>query len=135
MDIFVELVECCRFTGIELAGHAAVQDRQWLGPEFFGELEVFVKAQAERLEVVWSRPLIEFIIPAIDNGFSFRDVSHRGLPAIACCQKTPFDDAATRKAKESGMQIVEKLDEVFAQSIRPILPRVHREQGHHVEIE
>src|SRR4029077_8738987 len=133
--IFVELVDRGRLTGIELAGHAAVQDGQRRRADVLGQLEVFVKAQAKGLEVVGSGPKVEFVVPAIDEGSPFRNIAHRGLPAIARRQQAAFDDAASGEAKKAGVQIVEQLDQVFAQSVRAVLPSVHGEERHHVKIE
>ena len=55
LDVRIQLLERGQFAGIELAGHAAVQDRQRLRPDVFAELEEFEKAQPKRLEIVRAR--------------------------------------------------------------------------------
>ena len=55
LDVGVELIERRQLAGVELAGHPAVEDRQRLGADVLGELEVLVEAEAERLVVVRRR--------------------------------------------------------------------------------
>ncbi len=135
MDVFVEFVERGGLAGIELAGHAAVEDRQRLRADVFGQLEVFIKAEAEGLEVVGRRPGIEFVVPAIDDGLAFGNVADRGLPAIARGQQAALDDAAAGKAQKAGMHVVEQLDQVLAQPVGTVLPGIDGEEGDHVQIE
>ena len=135
MHVFVELVESGRLAGVELAGHAAVEDRQWLGADVLGELEVFVEAEAEGLEVVGRGPLVEFVVPAVDDGLSLGDVADGRLPAIARGEQAAFDDAAAGEAQKAGMHVVEQLDEVLAKAVGAVLPGVDGEQGDHVEVE
>jgi hypothetical protein len=126
-----------RFTGVELAGHAAVQDGERGGADVFGQLEVLVEAEAEGLEVVGCGALVELIVPATDDGLPLSsDVAHGGLPAIARGELAAFDDAAAGKAQEAGVHVVEQLHEVFAQAVgAAVLPGVDGEERDHVEIE
>ena len=77
LDVFVELVERGSFAGVELAGHAAVEDGQRLRADVFGQLKIFVEAEAERLEIVRRGPRIEFVVPAIDDGLALGDDRRR----------------------------------------------------------
>ena len=67
LDVGIELVERHQLVRVELAGHAAVQDRQRLGADVLGQLEVLEEAEAERLEVVGRRPVAELVVPAVDD--------------------------------------------------------------------
>ena len=134
-DVFVELGERGGFAGVELAGHAAVEDGQGFGADVFGELEVFVEAEAEGLEVVGRRAGVELVVPAIDDGLSFGDVADGGLPAIAGDELAALDDAASGEAEEAGVHVVEQLDEVFAEAVGAAFPGVDGEERDHVEIE
>ena len=55
LDVRIELIEWHELTGFELARHAAVEDRQRRGADVFGQVEVLVEAEAERLVVVGRR--------------------------------------------------------------------------------
>ena len=51
---------------IELASHAAVDDRQRSSADVFRQLEIFVKSQTERLVIIRRRLVFEFVVPTID---------------------------------------------------------------------
>ena len=55
LNVVIEIFERREFTGVELAGHAAVQNRQRLGADVFAQQEVFVITETERLVVVRRR--------------------------------------------------------------------------------
>ena len=52
---WIELVQRRELAGVELARHPAVEDRQRLGADVLGELEVLEEAEPERLVVVGRR--------------------------------------------------------------------------------
>ena len=135
LDVFVELIQLRRLAGIELAGHAAVENGQRPRADIFSQLEVFVKAQAKRLEIIGRGAKIELVVPAVDDRPALGDIAHRGLPAVASHQAAAFDDAAAGKADESRVHIVEQLHQVLAQAVGAVVPRVHGEERDHVEID
>ena len=55
LNVGPQFVERHQLAGVELAGHAAVEDRQRLRADVLRELKEFEEAQAERLEVVGRR--------------------------------------------------------------------------------
>ena len=67
LHVGIELIDRHQLVGVELAGHAAVQDRQRLGADVLGQLEVLVEAEAERLEVVGRLAMAELVVPAVDD--------------------------------------------------------------------
>jgi hypothetical protein len=52
LNVRLQLVQGAQLAGIELAGHAAIQNRQRLRADVFAQLKVFVEAQAEGLVIV-----------------------------------------------------------------------------------
>ncbi len=98
-----------QFAGVELASHAAVENRQRLGPDVFAQQEVFVKSEPERLVVVWRGPMPEFIVPAIDEQSPVIEIADGRLPLITPLEMTAFDDAAARETQEAGFSSLSNL--------------------------
>jgi hypothetical protein len=86
LNVFLGIAQLREFAGVELARHAAVENRQGTRANIFGELEIFIEAEPEGLEIVGRGPVVEFIIPAVDDGLTFGNVADCGLPAIAIHQ-------------------------------------------------
>ena len=57
LNVRLQLVERHQLARVELAGHAAVENRQRLGADVFGQLKELEEAHAERLEIVGRRPM------------------------------------------------------------------------------
>ena len=57
LDVRDRAVQRRQLAGVELAGHAAVEDRQRLGADVLAELEVLEEPEPERLVVVGRRVL------------------------------------------------------------------------------
>src|SRR5262245_48844085 len=131
----MDLVDGGRFTRVELTGHAAIQNRERTCANILRQLEILVKAQAERLIVVRRRLVVELVIPAINDGLAFGDVADCGFPAVTGSQTTSFHNAAAWEAKKPGVHVSKKLGQVLPKSVRPVLPGIEREQGNHVEID
>ncbi len=135
LDVGRELVERHELAAVELAGHAAVEDRQRLGADVLGELEVLEEAQAERLVVVRRRPMLELVVPAVDQELPLRDRADRLLPLVADGEPGPLDDAAAGEAQEARVEVGERLHHVRPQSAAAILPGLAREERNHVEVD
>ena len=71
-----------QLAGVELAGHAAVEDRQRLGADVLAQLEELEEAQAERLEVIRRGPVLELVVPAVDDQLAFCDRADGVLPLV-----------------------------------------------------
>src|SRR5581483_8216742 len=97
--------------------------------------EVFVEAETKGLEIVWCRPVVEFIVPAIHDGLAFCNIAHRRLPAITVDQAAALHDAPSGKAKKSRVHVSEELNEIFAKAVGTVLPCIDGKQRHHIEID
>src|SRR6185369_9428230 len=71
----------------------------------------------------------------INDGLAFGDVADCGFPAVARSETTSLHNAAAWKAKEPGVHVSKKLDQIRPKSVGPVLPCIEREQGNHVEID
>ena len=78
-----------------MAGHAAVQDGQRGGANIFRKLEIFVEAQAERLKIIRRGPVIELVVPTIDDGLTLGNVADRGFPAVSKSMGISSSDCGT----------------------------------------
>src|ERR1039458_9659097 len=63
----VKLVERAQLGGVELAGHAAVQNGQRLRADVLAQLEELEEAKAKGLKVVGCWTVEEFVVPAVDE--------------------------------------------------------------------
>src|SRR6185437_4315040 len=122
----MDLVHGGRLTGIELTGHATIQNRKRTRANVFRQLEILVKAQTERLEVIWRWLVIELVIPAIDDGLAFGYIADCGFPAIARCETASLHNAAARKTKEPGVHVSKQLDQIPPKSVGSISPGIER---------
>ena len=122
LDVRVELVDRHELAGVELAGHAAVEDRQRLGADVLRQLEVLEEAQAERLVVVRRRPVHELVVPAVDD-------ERAGPPTSPIVFFHWYRDSRSRpstmqppgKRRKPGFSVREHLAEVLAEPVRPVL--------------
>src|SRR5262252_5164665 len=71
LNVGIELLQRTEFAGVKLAGHPAIQNRQWLGTDVFAQLEKLEKADAKGLKVVRSGSVQEFVVPAVDQSRPF----------------------------------------------------------------
>ena len=83
LDERVKPVERTEFSGVELAGHAAVQDRQRLRADVFAHLEEFKEAEAERLEIIRRGAMEKFVVPAVDEQLALLHRADGVFPLIA----------------------------------------------------
>ena len=134
LDIRLKLVQRRQFAGVELAGHAAIQNRQRLRADVLAQLEELEKAQAKRLEIIRRRPVQKFIVPAVDEQLAIFDRTDGILPLVTPVQHAAFDDAAAGEPQEAGLQVREHLHHVRAQAAGAVLPRFFGEEGHHGEV-
>src|SRR5664280_2645941 len=67
LNVRPKFVERTKFAGVELAGHAAVDDGQRFGADVLAQLEKLKEAEAERLVVIRRRTMNKFIVPAVDE--------------------------------------------------------------------
>ena len=77
----------------------------------------------------------ELVVPAVDDQLSIRGIADRLLPLVPALEESTLDDAAAGKAEEAGMKILEELDEIGAQAVLSMRPRVGWEDRHHVEVD
>src|SRR5205823_3039193 len=59
LNVWIQLIKRDQFTGIKLAGHAAIYDRKRRGANVFTQLEIFIKSQSERLIIIRRRLVFE----------------------------------------------------------------------------
>ncbi len=57
LDERLKLVQRAEFSGIELAGHAAIEDRQRFASDVLAKLEKLEETEAERLEIIGREPI------------------------------------------------------------------------------
>src|SRR5471030_640978 len=105
LNIFVRLPDGGGFARVELACHAAVQDRKRAGANILRQLKVFEETQAERLEVIRSGPMRELVVPTVDDRPPFANIAESLLPLITQFQPPPFHDAPAREAEKAGLHV------------------------------
>ena len=135
LDERVERLQRSRFARIELARHPAVHNRQRARADVLGELEVLEEPEPERLEVVRRRPVVELVVPSVDERLPPADVTHRPLPVVAELQTPAFDNAPAGEPEEPGLHVGEELHQVLSQAVRSILPGLLWIERHHVDVD
>ena len=101
LDVGIERVERRQLARVELAGHAAVEDRQRLGADVLGQLEVLEEAEPERLVVVGRGRNGNSSFQRLTIRRRDRQIADRRLPLIAAVEEPPLDDAAAGEAEEA----------------------------------
>ena len=135
LDVGIDGVKRRQLSRVVLTRHAAVDDRQRLGAQVFRQQEVLVEAKAERLVVVRRRPVGELVVPAVDDQRALGGIADRRLPLIASVEESALDDAASGKAQEPRLHVLQQLNQVLPQPVLAALPRVLREHRHHVDVD
>src|SRR5215467_300000 len=77
----------------------------------------------------------ELSVPAIDDQAAVSQVADGRLPLVARLQMPPFDDAAAWKAQKSRLHVAEKLNQIGAQAVRTILPRLFRIERDQIDLD
>src|SRR3954471_15981063 len=98
-------------------------------------MEVLEKAEPEGLEVVGGGPVVEFVIPTVNQHTPLTDIAYCFLPLVAQFQPPPFHNASAWKAHKSRPHVGKELHQIFSQSVRPIFPGVLRIERDHVQID
>jgi hypothetical protein len=65
---------------IELAGHPAIEDRQRLRADVLAQPEELKEPKAKGLVMIRGGPVLEFIIPPVDQQLAFRQRQNGVLP-------------------------------------------------------
>ena len=123
LDIGIDIADGDYLGGVELAGHAAIEDGQGFGADIFGQLKIFQKAKAEGLVIIgggaggrtryssWS--MMSLLVLYVADGF---------LPLVAVGEVAAFDDTAAGEANKARVHVGEELDEVGAEAAGPLSP-------------
>jgi hypothetical protein len=115
-------------------GFTAVEDRQRLGADVFGELKVFEEAKTEGLKIVGGLPIAHFHIPAVDHNGTVFHPADGLLPLVPVIEIAAFDDTAAGKSNKAGVHIGQQLDEVGAEAAGSFLPRMPRKKRQEIQV-
>ncbi len=97
LNVRIQLVQGHELPCIELAGHAAPQDRQGFCLQVLRKLKVLEKPEAEALVVIRGQPVVEFRVPAVDKCLAVCDRAHGFFPLVPARERAALHDTAARE--------------------------------------
>ena len=117
LQAFLSAGRVCFLAVLELADHAHVEHGQRLGANLLSQLEILEEAEAVALEIVGKIAVGEGIFPAVLVDGAVLDGAYGIFPLVAQVERSALNYAAAGEAEDTGMEVLEGLGYVFAQTV------------------